>query len=202
MPLDAAIRELTVESDYRNAYFAPVADASNNVVLNSLGTVTIQPDAAHLLNKAAGGVTTSATVSSVGGGVSPILPGTRMEYTDEFVVGAEHEFRGGVTISARYIDRRMKRIIEDFSGVSIEQSNAGFGQFYAIGNVSSKADYVVNSKEIAFSQGATFTPGPANSGFPAGCYDSNGNVAERLLALCRHESLDRLVWQYTYRLVW
>jgi len=179
MPLDAAIRELTVESDYRNAYFAPVTDSSGNLVLDKYGSVTIQPDAAHLLNRAVGGIAKSVTASSVGGGggVSPIQPGTRMEYTDEFLVGAEHEFRGGITISARYIDRRIKRVIEDFSGVSIEQSNAGFGQFYAIGNVSSMADYVVNPKEIAFSQGATFTAGTGNSGLPAGCYDSNGNVA-------------------------
>jgi hypothetical protein len=196
MPLDAAIRELTVESDYRNAYFAPVTDSSGNLVLDKYGSVTIQPDAAHLLNRANGGIAKSVTASSVGGngGISPIQPGTRMEYTDEFLIGAEHEFRGGVTISARYIDRRIKRIIEDFSGVSIEQSNAGFGQFYAIGNVSSKADYVVNSKEIAFSQGATFAPTKVPctapntppgcdptitvpTGFPAGCYDSNGNLA-------------------------
>jgi hypothetical protein len=177
MPLDAAIRELTVESDFRNAYFAPVTDSSGNLVLDKNGAVTIIPDAAHLLNRANGGVAKSVTVSTVGGGVSPIQQGTRMEYTDEFVIGAEHEFRGGVTISARYIDRRIKRIIEDFSGVSIEQSNAGFGQFYAIGNPSAKADYVVNSKEIAFSQGVAFTPNATNSNFPAGCYDANGNLA-------------------------
>jgi len=92
-----------------------------------------------------------------------------MEYNDEFLVGAEHEFRGGITVSARYIDRRLKRIIEDFGGVSIEQNNAGFGQFYAIGNPNSKTDVVLNSKEIAFSQGVKFTPGPGNTGYPAGC---------------------------------
>jgi len=199
MPLDAAIRELTVESDFRNAYYAPVTDSSGNLVLDKNGAVTIQPDSAHLLNKANGGVDKSVTVSTVGGGTSPIQQGTRMEYTDEFVIGAEHEFRGGVTISARYIDRRIKRIIEDFSGVSIEQSNAGFGQFYAIGNPSSKADYVVNSQEIAFSKGVKFKAGPGSTtgvqcvalnmpvgcnpsygvptGFPAGCYDSNGQLS-------------------------
>jgi hypothetical protein len=195
MPLDAAIRELTVESDFRNAYYAPVTDSSGNLVLDQNGAVTIIPDSAHLLNRANGGVNKSVTVSTVGGGTSPIQQGTKMEYTDEFVIGAEHEFRGGVTISARYIDRRIKRIIEDFSGVSIEQSNAGFGQFYAIGNPSSKADYVVNSKEIAFSKGVSFAPTAvpctaANTppgcdptikvptGLPAGCYDANGNIAQ------------------------
>jgi hypothetical protein len=195
MPLDAAIRELTVESDYRRAYFAPDHDASNNVILNSLGTVTVTPVAANVLNRAVGGIDAGVTASTVNGqgATSPILPGTKMEYNDEFLIGAEHEFRGGITVSARYIDRRLKRIIEDFGGVSIEQSNAGFGQFYAIGNPNSKTDVVLNSKEIAFSQGAKFTPTAvpctapnkpvgcnptitAPTGYPAGCYDSSGNI--------------------------
>jgi len=200
MPLDAAIRELTVESDYRKAYFAPDHDASNNVILNSLGTVTVTPVAANVLNRAVGGIDSGVTASTVNGqgATSPILPGTRMEYNDEFLIGAEHEFRGGITVSVRYIDRRLKRIIEDFGGVSIEQSNAGFGQFYAIGNPNSKTDVVLNSKEIAFSQGVAFTPGPGSTtgvqctalntpmgcnpsygvptGYPAGCYDNNGQL--------------------------
>jgi hypothetical protein len=123
-----------------------------------------------------------------------------MEYNDEFVVGAEHEFRGGITASVRYIDRRIKRIIEDFGGVSIEQSLAGFGQFYAIGNPNAATDVVANSHEIAFSKGATFTPTavpctapntPAGcnpgitvpTGFPAGCYDSSGNLAPNVTNL-------------------
>jgi hypothetical protein len=90
-----------------------------------------------------------------------------MEYNDEFVVGAEHEFRGGITASVRYIYRRIKRIIEDFGGVSIEQSLAGFGQFYAIGNPNAATDVVANSHEIAFSKGAFFDS--TTGTLPAGC---------------------------------
>ena len=62
--------------------------------------------------------------SRINGG-EPYAPGTRFEYTDEFVVGAEHQFRGGIVASARYIDRRLKRVIEDQGGISVEEYNSG-----------------------------------------------------------------------------
>ena len=187
MPLDAAIRELTAESDYRKVYFAPDSTTPAScpagtvapcpfVTINSLNTVTITPTAANLLNKAVGGINKGVVASTVIAG-DPFEAGTRMEYSDEFVVGAEHEFRGGITVSARYIDRRLKRIIEDFGGVSIEQNNAGFGQFYAIGNPNANSDFVVNSNEIAFSKGVLFDPKSPTSAYPSGCVDANGNLA-------------------------
>jgi hypothetical protein len=206
MPLDAALRELTVQDEINNVYYAPESTGgvgtANMVTLNSLGTVNFNADSNHILNKANGGIDKSPTFTGISGngGSSPFAPGTKMEYNDEFVVGAEHEFRGGITASVRYIDRRIKRIIEDFGGVSIEQSLAGFGQFYAIGNPNAATDVVANSHEIAFSKGATFTPTavpctapntPAGcnpgitvpTGFPAGCYDSSGNLAPNVTNL-------------------
>jgi hypothetical protein len=77
-----------------------------------------------------------------------------MEYTDEFVVGAEHEFRGGIVASVRYIDRRLKRVIEDQGGISVEQFNAlafnGGGLNYFIGNPNAKQDIFVNPNEQTF----------------------------------------------------
>jgi len=123
-----------------------------------------------------------------------------MEYTDEFVVGAEHEFRGGITTSVRYIDRRVKRIIEDFTGISVEQGDAGFPGAYFIGNVNSKTDVTVNPKPVTF-PGINFsnqatqtaflatlkseqaTPSAATEttlegfGVPANCFDSNNGIA-------------------------
>ncbi len=124
MPMDAAIRELTGQDQVEKIYFAPQtsncsggicgpASPSNLVTLNQYNTVNFDPQ--NVLNQATGGVAANPTVLLVsGGGSSPFAPGTRMEYNDEFVVGAEHEFRGGITASVRYIDRRVKRIIEDF----------------------------------------------------------------------------------------
>lgn len=142
----------------------------NPVTLNSLGTVTFDPK--NVLNNATGGIPVNPSVLLVsGGGSSPFAPGTRMEYNDEFVVGAEHEFRGGITTSVRYIDRRVKRIIEDFTGVSIEQNLAGIPGAYFIGNPNKNTDVTVNPNPLVFSQNQLYT----SKTLPAGCYDSNGN---------------------------
>jgi Carboxypeptidase regulatory-like domain len=202
MPLDAAIRELNVENEVENIYFAPVtsncangtcgpASPSNLATLNQFGTVTFDPK--NVLNNAAGGIVKDPTVLLISGsGLStPFAPQTKMEYNDEFVVGAEHEFRGGITASVRYIDRRVKRIIEDFTGISIEQSLSGQAGAYFIGNPTKATDVTVNPNPLVFSQGASFTPtgipctavgkptgcNPGISyptGYAAGCYDSNG----------------------------
>jgi hypothetical protein len=194
MPLDAAIRELTAENQVENIYFAPdtancsggvcgVASPSNLVTLNQYNTVTF--DSKNILNNAVGGVSVNPTVNLVsGGGSSPFQPGTRMEYTDEFVIGAEHEFRGGISASVRYIDRRIKRIIEDFQSVSVEQQLAGIPGFYAIGNPGAKTDVVVNPNEITWmptaAQVLAFNAaggGAANAsllGPPTGCSNSGG----------------------------
>ena len=210
MPLDAAIRELTSQDQVQKIYFAPdtancskgtcgPASPSDLVTLNQFGTVTFDPQ--NVLNQATGGIPANPAVLLVsGGGSSPFAPGTRMEYNDEFVVGAEHEFRGGVTVSARYIDRRVKRIIEDFTGISVEQGDAGFAGAYFIGNVNSKTDVTVNPKPVTF-PGINFpntttekaflaalaseqsTPSAVTEtalegfGVPASCFDSNNGIA-------------------------
>src|ERR1700731_4467250 len=73
LPLDAAVRSLSSEQDLQNPYWAPVSDANNQVVLNSLGTVTFQPDAMHLLNQATGGIPVAAGGLVSGG--EPFAPG-------------------------------------------------------------------------------------------------------------------------------
>jgi hypothetical protein len=159
LPLDLALRSLSTESDFLNPYFAPAstttgcpAGFSPCVVTNADGTPNYAgffvPDAAHLLNKANGGVDSSPNVAVNGG--EPYAPGTRFEYTDEFVVGAEHQFRGGIVASARYIDRRLKRVIEDQGGISVEEFNSGVALHYYIGNPSSKSDLFVNPNEQVF----------------------------------------------------
>src|SRR6266849_6854222 len=126
------------------------------VVTNSGGSPNYAgffvPDAAHLLNNASGGIGSGVVIGV--SGFTPFQPGVRMEYTDEFVVGAQHEFRGGIIASVRYIDRRLKRVIEDEGGISVEQFNAlannGGGLNYFIGNPNSKSDIFVNPNEQTF----------------------------------------------------
>jgi len=196
LPLDAAVRSLSQEADIQNPYWAPTSDASGNVVLDAQNTVTFQPDAGHLLNQATGGIPVPAGGLVSGG--EPFAPGTRMEYTDEFLVGYDHEFRGGIVASVRYIDRRLKRVIEDQGGISVEQFNAllfghhGSGLNYFIGNPNAAQDIFVNPKEVLFgavtTDSSTFeaaidannaNPTAATAkvltdmGLPAACIDAN-----------------------------
>src|SRR5882672_10600763 len=188
LPLDAAVRALSAEDDVLGAHWAPASTTTgcptgtptgaSCVVTDSSGNPDyanfFKPDAAHLLNQAAGGVGTAVNVGLSGG--EPFQPGIRMEYTDEFVVGAQHELRNGIVLSARYIDRRLKRVIEDEGGISVEQFNAlaanGGGLNYFIGNPNSKSDIFVNPNEQTFSA-VDETPSPcaANNGDPLGTFD-------------------------------
>jgi len=192
LPLDISIRSLGGEDDLQNTYWAPVSDASGNVVLDAQGTATFQPDQNHLINNANGGIPINAG-SLVSGASEAFAQGTRMEYTDEFLVGYDHEFRGGIVASVRYIDRRLKRVIEDQGGISVEEFNSGVPLTYSIGNPDSKQDIFVNPNETVFGAGTTVdnvgieaaidannaNPTAANAaalvamGFPAACIDSN-----------------------------
>jgi hypothetical protein len=204
LPLDAAIRSLGNEFDFQNSYWAPQSTTTGCpagtptgapcVVLNSLGSVQFVPDSNHLLTLANGGIPIPG--GPLVSGFEPFAPGTRMEYTDEFLVGYDREFKGGIVASVRYIDRRMKRVVEDQGGISVEEFNAlaanGGGLNYFIGNPNAKQDIFVNPNELTFSLGSTFktptdalgNPLPLNAaneaafikaGVPAGCFDANGN---------------------------
>jgi len=225
LPLDAALRSLSNENDLRGLYFSPISGAcpagavdSNGVALpanatcairNSLGSVDFDPTnvQAHFLNDPnalSGGITKNANFLSSGVNNEPFATGSRMEFTDEFLVGYDREFKGGIVASVRYIDRRLKRVIEDQSGSSVEQNNAGFPLFYVIGNPNAKQDIFVNPNELVFDQGVNFVPptyaqagitilppgakptdpAPLNSssaaayvaaGLPSACVDSNGD---------------------------
>jgi Carboxypeptidase regulatory-like domain len=162
LPLDAALRALSNEEDFQNSYWAPAnapcgagsgaPAGASCVTLNSLGSTDFVGDSAHLLNQASGGIPVAAGGLITGG--EPFAPGTRMEYTDEFLVGYDREFKGGIVASVRYIDRRLKRVIEDEGGISVEQFNAlaanGGGLNYFIGNPNAAQDIFVNPNEQVF----------------------------------------------------
>jgi hypothetical protein len=187
LPLDAALRALSNEEDLQNTYWAPANTTSgcpagtpaggSCVTLNSLNSVDFVGDSAHLLNQASGGIPISGGGLITGG--EPFAPGTRMEYTDEFVVGYDREFKGGIVASVRYIDRRLKRVIEDQGGISVEQFNAlaanGGGLNYFIGNPNAAQDIFVNPNEIVFDQGVLVPAAQQTAtSLPASCIDSNG----------------------------
>jgi hypothetical protein len=191
LPLDAAIRALSAEDDVLGAYWAPASTTTGCPVGTPVGAPCVvmdssgkpdyanmfKPGSSTLLNLAAGGIGNAVNVGLSGG--EPFAPGTRMEYTDEYVAGFQHEFNNGIVFGVRYIDRRLKRVIEDQGGISVEQFNAlafnGGGLNYFIGNPNAKQDIFVNPNEIAFGLGTNFTTGQeTQANLPAACVDSNG----------------------------
>jgi len=141
-----------------------------------------QPSSSTLLNSASGGIGNAVNVGLSGG--EPFQPGIRMEYTDEWVAGFQHEFRNGIILGVRFIDRRLKRVIEDEGGISVEQFNAlannGGGLNYFIGNPNGKSDIFVNPNEQKFNGvDETSAPCAANGGQPLGAFDCALLTAEQ-----------------------
>lgn len=158
IPLDLAERSLTHETSFIGGNFAPdftIVNGQRRAVINQFGTVNPIIDAAHLLNGVTGGSGGGIGISAQDA-ENPILPGTKLGFIDEHLVGFEQQFPKNFVFSVRYQDRRVKRIVEDAAVISPEQFNAGlFGQTYFIGNISSSTDAAVNPVPHLFTAGAT-----------------------------------------------
>ena len=189
LPLDAAIRQLGNEQDDTSYYFVPDHDASGNIKYDANGAPVIIPDAAHALNGTAKSATANfgapSFASSTGEG---ILPGTKMEYENEYVFGFQREIVPGSMIGVRYTDRRLGRVVEDIGSQSPEGSDVD--GFYAggIANVSASTDDFKNEKEVTYTPAqwaaanGTNTPGTVSSSTyrapAAGCtYAGDTSVA-------------------------
>ncbi|HEX8071551.1 MAG TPA: TonB-dependent receptor [Pyrinomonadaceae bacterium] len=174
LPLDAAERSLSRELDFLGARFAPdfTVDAGGvrRARLAPNGSVIPVIDAAHLLSGAAGGVANGITLSS--SDLSAIAPGTKLGFSNEHIIGFEQQLPRNFTLSVRYQDRRLKRIIEDAAILSPEAATAGLGQTYFIGNISSRLDAATNIQQIAFSPVLDADGNVTNA--PAGCVGGGG----------------------------
>jgi hypothetical protein len=191
LPLDLAERSLSAEQDFTGGRFAPqfttcvspVSATDRCAVVNSFGTVNPVYTSASLLTGATGGTGTGIGISFNDPG-NPILSGTKLGFIREHVIGFEAQLPRNFVFSARYLDRKQPRIVEDAAVVSVEQFNAGlFGQTYFLANINSRFDRVINPIPH------TYTPGGAH---PAACgpldadglslfdipevTDANGNV--------------------------
>ncbi|HSS22602.1 MAG TPA: TonB-dependent receptor [Pyrinomonadaceae bacterium] len=174
IPLDLAERSLSAEKDFTGGRFAPefftqVGGPRNGqriAVINSFGTVNPVVDNAHFLSGATGGVANAAAVSAQDPS-NPILPGTKLGFAQEHVIGFEQQLPHNFVFSVRYQDRRLKRIVEDAAVVSPESISL-FGQTYFIGNVKASLDAAHNLV------GFTYTPGTADASKPAGCRANPG----------------------------
>lgn len=150
LPLDAAIRQLGNEQDDTKFIFAPKQDASGNAILDSNGAVI--PDTSVALNgtqqtTAGGKFGLPSFSSSTGEG---ILPGTKLEEQDEYILSASREVRPGMVLSARYIDRHYIRIVEDIGSQSPEGSNIEPSFAGGIANVNGSTDLFVNEQEVVY----------------------------------------------------
>jgi len=140
IPQDLAQRSIVPETGYLNLVFF-----SDNDLVPRL-------DQAHYLqavqncNGSTGAIcsTTGARIEAgpaiSGGAPTVIAPGTKMQYQDEFLVGFEYELPKGFLVSARYQDRRIKRIVEDSAAFTAAQALQGGLQQFVIQNVSKSAD--------------------------------------------------------------
>lgn len=119
IPQDLAVRALTSEQSYLNIYSTALPPAAGNLI-------------------------PGGTAANSGSDPTIIYGGTKAQYQEQIVGGVEHQFGDGVVVSARYIHNSLKRIIEDTSGITVEQYNAGSGQQYVIANPSRTLDIFHN----------------------------------------------------------
>ena len=166
IPLDLAERALTLENGFGPARYAPdfFIDAAGNrrAIVNEFGTVSPVVDSAHFLNRATGG-TGGNILFSIQDPHNVILPGTKLGFAQEHVVGFEQQLPRNFILSARYLDRRLKRIVED-GAVASPESSAFFGQTYIIGNINSQLDVAVNPVSFKFTPGGPI-PSECNADF-------------------------------------
>ena len=162
LPLDVAERSLSREQDFTAGRFAPqfttcvspVSPTDRCAVINSFGTVNPVLTGANLLTGAAGGTGSAISVFSQGG--TPIVAGTKLGFLDEHVVGFETQLPRNFVFSVRYLDRDLKRVIEDLAVSSPEASIEGLPFFaYFIGNVSANLDASINPIPHLFTPGTT-----------------------------------------------
>jgi hypothetical protein len=195
IPLDMAIRSLSSEFDFSDTYWVPPTDGAGHAKIGPDGQIdlsTLEGTTAAFVTNPANGY-----IQNINSGISAqsavaFAPGARMEYLDEYVVGFEHEFgNSGVIFSARYQDRRIKRIVEDMAALSPEAFSASIGgagntfisQIYMIGNPSKSLDVFNNPQQIDYNS-ITTPGGPASCASSGsnqtanaeGITDSNGNV--------------------------
>jgi Carboxypeptidase regulatory-like domain len=172
LPLDLAERSLSAEKDWTGSLFIPEFTTNGAgtriAVINQFGTVNPVIDALHQLP---GGTTISAQDPA-----NAFSAGTKLGFTDEHTFGFEHQLPHNFTFSARYIDRRAKRIIEDAAVLSPEAALSGdwpnfdtflINQVYSIANISSRLDAFTNLQPFIFNP--TINGAGLITNTPAGC---------------------------------
>jgi hypothetical protein len=181
IPLDMAERSLSAEQGFIGANYAPefTIDSQGRRIatINEFGTVTPIIDAAHWINNGAAGGTSGGVNISLQDPHSPILEGTKLGYSDEHLVGFEQQLPGNIVFSIRYLNRQMKRIVED-AAVVMPEGASFFGTTYFITNVNSSVDAGVNPPEFVYNPGDPL-PAGCDPDLDAGTFVPPGGGPER-----------------------
>jgi len=195
LPLDLAERSLTNELDLSGFRLIPAfttVGGQREVTINANGSVTPVIDSDHVINFLPGGFPTNGPSSSAGGNLEFIHSGTHLSYEDEYVFGAEHQFSHGVVLTARYMHRSLRRIVEDTGGIAPEASEGGVTQLFSITNPSKSLDIFTNPIQTDFvattdakgkvnnvpsSCDPSLVAFPITNSFGAPITDSQGNTA-------------------------
>lgn len=173
-----------------------------SVYLPSGSAINCAPGTAAVLCTSTGGVREPNPFLTGSHGTF-VFAGTKMQFLDEFVLGYEQELPHGFFIRTRYLDRRIKRIVEDASPLTVEAANFGLNQQYIIGNVGRNSDFgtnptCVDPAETVFNgcpSGFVLDP-LAGLAFPDGLVDGYPNVVRNYQAV--EVSLERRLrdnWQ-------
>ena len=120
VPQDMATRAMSAEQSYYLEYTSALPPTAANLIPGS----SFSPYAVD------------ATVWAAG---------TKSMYQEEIVGGVERELPGGMVVTARFIHRDVKRIMEDISGITAEQANDGASQQFVLANPSLALDYFHNA---------------------------------------------------------
>ena len=134
IPLDLNIRALNGEdyiiSTYRFAGAPPAGDfwfnPSGNPIPASVRSGPVTGEPATGWYKSAATVLTAATAT-------PLDTNLKAQYQDEFLIGGELQFSDVWSAGVRFVDRELKRVIEDF-GVFGDPSDPLLLTGYVIGN--------------------------------------------------------------------
>lgn len=112
VPLDLNVRSLSQEIGVSRSDYYAMNGAYNalvNPIANGTALVDVNPYTNHVSNL------TPVTTHYIGsaGFLTPILPGTKLPYTNEYVFGWDTQVTDGLSISNRIIYRSLGRVLED-----------------------------------------------------------------------------------------
>jgi len=110
VPLDLCVRELSTEVTTTRSDFYNISSAYNslsNPILTGTSIREVNP-----LTLLAGSTNTNHFISS-GGLPTEILPGTKLPYTNEYVVGWDSQVTEKIKVSNRVVHRTIGRVLED-----------------------------------------------------------------------------------------